>query len=61
MTAHARAPRDATEIDLEGVWDNDRHIKYVGKATKQPDGTWRCWAIAGGALLLVEVIITEAA
>jgi hypothetical protein len=48
-----------TEIDVDGHID-EKGIRYLGKAAKQPDGTWRCLADVGGALCLVEVRITVA-
>ena len=34
-------------------------ISYIGKATKQLDGSWRCLANVGGKLCLVEIKIKE--
>ena len=34
-------------------------ISYIGKATKQLDGSWRCLANVDGKLCLVEVKIKE--
>ena len=52
---------DVTEIDLDGHVDT-KGVQYVGKATKQADGTWRCLAVVGVALCVVEVrICSEAA
>jgi hypothetical protein len=45
------------EIDLDNHVD-DKGIRYIGKARRQPDGTWRCVADVGGALCFVEVKIT---
>jgi hypothetical protein len=45
------------EIDVDGHVD-ERGIRYLGKATRMPDGTWRCLADVLGALCLVEVTIT---
>lgn len=45
------------EIDLDDHVD-DKGIRYIGKARRQSDGTWRCLANVGGALCLVEVKIT---
>lgn len=46
-----------SEIDLDNHVD-DKGIRYIGKAWRQPDGSWRCLAEVGGALCLVEVKIT---
>lgn len=43
-------------INLDGLVDR-RGFKYVGRATMQFDGTWRCLADVCGALCLVEVVI----
>ena len=48
-----------TEIDVDGHVD-DRGIRYLGKASKQPDGTWRCLAEIHGALYVVEIKVTVA-
>jgi hypothetical protein len=45
-----------SEIDLDEHID-DKGIRYIGKARRQPDGTWRCLAEVSGALCLVEVKI----
>lgn len=47
---------DVTEIDLDGHVDG-KGVRYIGKANRHPDGTWRCLADVGGALCLVEVRI----
>jgi hypothetical protein len=36
-----------TEIDIEGHVDA-RGIRYLGRAKKMDDGTWRCLADVGG-------------
>jgi len=47
--------------DVDGMVDRKREgISYIGQATKQFDGTWRCLANVGGMLCLVEVKIDEA-
>lgn len=46
-----------TEVDVDGRFDEKSGIMYIGKATRQEDGTWRCLANVGGALCLVEVSI----
>ena len=45
------------ELDVDGVVD-DKGMRFIGKAKKQPDGTWVCLANVGGALCQVEVRIT---
>jgi hypothetical protein len=48
------------QIDVDGIIDPFRlGIQYLGKATRQANGTWRCLANVGGALCLVEVSIAE--
>jgi hypothetical protein len=51
------AAQDATEIDLDGVVDETRGIRYVGRAKRFFGGQWRCLADVGGALCLVEVTV----
>ncbi len=46
-----------SEVDVDGYIDA-RGIRYLGKATRQEDGTWRCLADVDGALCLVEVTLT---
>lgn len=48
------------EVDVDGRVDakNDQ-IRFIGKARRQTDGTWRCIADVGGALCVVQVKITE--
>jgi hypothetical protein len=43
------------KIDLDGQIDEDRHIEYMGKAIKLPDGIWVCLAAVQGCLCRVEV------
>jgi hypothetical protein len=47
---------DVTEIDLYGYVD-ESGVRYVGRAARQPDCTWRCLADVGGCLCVVEVRI----
>ena len=47
---------DRTEVDVDGL--ESKGVRFIGKAAKQEDGTWRCLAEVGGALCLVEVTIT---
>jgi len=46
-------------VDVDGVKDRTCDIRYIGKATEQPDGTWRCLADVNGALCVVQVRISE--
>lgn len=45
------------EVDVDGRVDS-KGVVYVGKAKRQPDGTWRALADVGGALCLVECTVT---
>lgn len=45
------------ELDVDGKIDA-KGVVFIGKASRQPDGTWRCLANVGGALCIVEVKIT---
>lgn len=45
------------ELDVDGRVDS-RGVKFIGKAKRQPDGTWHCLADVGGALCIVEVKVT---
>jgi hypothetical protein len=45
------------EVNVDGVMDS-KGIVFLGKATQQFDGTWRCLANVAGALCLVEVRIS---
>ena len=49
-------------VDIDGRYDerSDGNVSYIGKATQQFDGTWRCLANVFGTLCLVEVNITFA-
>ena len=53
----ATADADATEIDVDGLFDESTGIQYIGKATKIFGGRWRCLANVGGALCLVELSV----
>lgn len=48
---------DFTEFDIDGHIDA-KGIRYIGRATKMPDGTWRCLADVLGRLRCVEIYIT---
>lgn len=47
---------NVTEIDLDGHVDS-KGVRFIGKAKRYADGTWRCLADVGGALCVVEVRI----
>jgi hypothetical protein len=51
------AAPDATEIDLDGIVDETKGIRYFGKARRVFGGQWRCLAAVGGALCIVEVSV----
>ena len=42
------------ELDVDGIVDA-KGVKFIGKATRQANGTYRCLADVGGALCIVEV------
>jgi len=46
------------EVDIDGVVDERRHICYIGKAKRQPNGKYMVLADVGGCLCRVEVSIT---
>jgi NTP pyrophosphatase (non-canonical NTP hydrolase) len=50
-------PERLSEIDLEGIVDEGRDIRYLGKATRQPSGLYVCLAQVGQSLCRVEVRI----
>jgi hypothetical protein len=52
---HQRIEPD--EVDVDGVVDA-RGVQFIGRAARQPDGTWRCLANVAGALCIVEVKVT---
>lgn len=52
MTADA-----VDELNVDGIQDAHYPIWYIGKAYRQPDGTWRCLADVNGQLCLVQVSI----
>ncbi len=55
----ARADFEAGEIVVDGLESPDRLIKYIGRATRQPNGKWHCYAIMCGVMAIVEVSITQ--
>ena len=36
-----------SEIDLDGVCDDERGVRYFGKAVRQPNGLYMCLAQVG--------------
>jgi hypothetical protein len=56
---HQSFDDEPDEVDVDGRCDA-RGIVYLGKARRQPDGTWRCLANVGGALCLVEARVALA-
>lgn len=46
---------EAGVVDVEGKVCTKTGIAYLGKAYRQPDGTWRCLANVRGALCLVQI------
>lgn len=46
-----------TEIDVDGYVDS-KGVRYLGRAVRMDDGTWRCLADVGGCLCRVECSIT---
>ncbi len=57
MTEPLDLAKRVTEIDLDGHVDA-RGVRYLGRAKKMDDGTWRCVADVDGSMCLVEVKIT---
>lgn len=45
------------EVTVDGIVDPTGYIRYIGKATRQPNGKWHCLAQVGSALCIVEVRI----
>lgn len=58
LTVEAIAP---DEVDIDGVVDERQHIRYIGKAMRQPDGTYIALAAVNGSLCRVELTITPTA
>lgn len=54
----ATASADASEIDVDGLYDEATGILYVGKAMRTFDGRWMCLAHVAGALCRVELHVT---
>jgi len=55
LTVEAIAPN---EVDIDGVVDERRNIRYIGKATRQPDGKYVALAAVNESLCRVELTIT---
>ena len=53
-------PPGPDEIDIDGVVDEKRNVRYIGKAKRRPDGTYLALANVSGALCRVEISITHA-
>lgn len=53
--AEAFAP--VLTLDVDGYVDA-QGIQYIGKATKQTDGSWRCLANVAGSFCIVEIKLT---
>jgi hypothetical protein len=49
------------EVEVDGIVDEKRNIRYWGKATLRPNGKWVCLADVAGCLCIVEVKITSKA
>jgi hypothetical protein len=47
------------QINVDKILDENRQIEYLGKATKQLDGTWHCIANVRGMLCIVSIRIKE--
>jgi hypothetical protein len=45
-------------VSVDGLVD-DHGIRYMGLAHEMSDGTWRCLAVVGGSLCIVEVTVTQ--
>jgi len=45
---------ELTELNLDGMID-EKGVRYLGSATRRPDGKWVCLAEVNGCLCLVEV------
>lgn len=56
---HACAPPDGLPdvVSVDGMID-DRGIRYIGTARRQPNGLYRVLADVGGSLCMVEARIT---
>jgi hypothetical protein len=55
--------KEPPRIDLDGIVSTIGHslynsveIRYIGKATQQFNGTWRCLADVAGMLCVVELV-----
>lgn len=45
------------EIDIDGYFDERKQIRYVSKATRIVGNVYRCLAVVGRALCIVEVTV----
>jgi hypothetical protein len=59
IDADAKGPPE--EIDIDGVVDEKRNVRYVGKATRQPNGNYLALASVDGCLCRVECSIAPSA
>jgi len=51
-----RFPFDGPQkVDLDGRWDDKTDVRYIGMATLQGDGKYRCLADVSGLLCVVVV------
>ena len=46
------------EVDVDGRWDNEKDIRYIGKAIIQGDGKYRCLAAVSGMICVVIINLT---
>lgn len=46
------------DVLVDGIVDEARQISYLGKATHVFDNLYKCLAVVGGALCVVEVTIS---
>lgn len=47
--------KDPPTVDLDGVVDDKTGVSFIGKASQQFDGSWRCLANVHGRLCLVQL------
>jgi len=43
------------ELNLDGLVDEEKGVRYIGQATRRPNGQWVCLADVMGCLCLVEL------
>jgi hypothetical protein len=46
---------DVREFDVDGVIDEARSVRYIGRAMRLPTGQWVCLANVAGTLCRVEI------